>query len=657
MEKIIGFCFEGEKAPLYNAEKGYGFVSESCAIKPRKVDVGQVKVNKTSCSVMAEDESLFMPFLDESGKVNLDKVAVDNLFNFGGMIFRVNVPAGCYHIEVVTTTTKEKALVSVSGMRGTMLLRTGYWDAGHFVPVRHYATWEGNTWSFDYVNTRPYIDIELEPLVAYEEVGIEQITITTLPEAVAGEKKNLMILGDSTAKSYIFTEAPMSGWGQMVDRLFDAEAIDVVNYSNGGRSLKVMYFENRWNDLLLTGKPGDYILLQSGHNDERDTPDGGEDARFGRGATEEMFERYLEEIFIPAAKLRGMHLILMTPTVRLNWGADGRCHNSFTNRRFPDITKRVAAKYQLPLIDLTSRGVDYINSLGKEGAEAIVLSIEAGETPGKTNSGSYANGHPNNHLDGTHMKEVFAKHYARLAITDLYGLSLTRPKLAPLATTIKEEVKEAIALGNWEKIYPEMCRDVLTGKGAYYRNQIEKLVQVGVFKKDDKGYFYPEDLMSVGDFAACLIKLYHLEPKSLQAYQGNESILRREVMATMLLTAYDLNFKETPKYITDFNGTTITPNHPDYDPNLVGEEAMYYPLVDYTKLEDLDDISPSYKDKVERAYRLGLIRSEEGIQRGKMMNGTRLMPKEQVTRAKAAKALYFMWVLNQDITVESHYIN
>jgi hypothetical protein len=53
------------------------------------------------------------------------------------------------------------------------------------------------------------------------------------------------------------------------------------------------------------------------------------------------------------------------------------------------------------------------------------------------------------------------------------------------------------------------------------------------------------------------------------------------------------------------------------------------------------------------AYELGLIRSEAGIARGRMLNGRALEPRALVTRAKAAKALYFMWVLAQPVKAEN----
>ena len=51
-----------------------------------------------------------------------------------------------------------------------------------------------------------------------------------------------------------------------------------------------------------------------------------------------------------------------------------------------------------------------------------------------------------------------------------------------------------------------------------------------------------------------------------------------------------------------------------------------------------------------------LLRAENGIARGRMVNGTMLEPRAIVTRARAAKALYFMWVLAQPPKAENdHY--
>ena len=680
MKNELVFNFGDKEVPLYDESKGYGFVDTSCAIMPRAVDISKVTSRKDAFVITETDLSRFEDYqkdknqieydrniedrglIDSSlciGEIDYKKLEVARRYNLGGMIFRVKVPVGSYRIELETTMGEAYTLVSVSGLRGTQLVKEGYWDAAELVPVRYPAKWEGNTWLYEYVNSREYIEVEVEPLAPYIEIGIKKLTITSTNSNMSRkeEKPNLFILGDSTVKSYIFKEAPMCGWGQLLNRLFDLEQINIVNYATGGRSLKMMYFEGRLNDVLLTGKKGDYILLQSGHNDESDDLEQGETARFGRGATEEMYRRYLEEIYLPAIYIRGMIPIFVTPMTRVNKEVadDGTFHNSFSNRRFPDVMKEVAAREQIPLIDLNARSVEYINEIGKEGAEAIVLSIEAGETPGKTNSGSFANGNPTGDVDRTHMKEALAKSYARIVAAELYDLTQRVETLKVLESTFKKEVKYAIHTGGWDIVYPEICKDTLKGEGAYYRNQIEKMVQLAVLEKDSYGNFNPKEKMTVETFEEALLKLYKLPPDSLKSYR-NEGYLTREVMGVMLLDAYELKFymKGKPKYMTDYNGTNITPDDPQYDPNLVGQEAQYYPMIGYECLKDLSEIAPRYREKLKKSYNLGLIRSENAIERGKMQNGNLLEPKKIVTKEKAAKALYFMWVLCNDVKSENH---
>jgi len=198
-----------------------------------------------------------------------------------------------------------------------------------------------------------------------------------------------------------------------------------------------------------------------------------------------------------------------------------------------------------------------------------------------------------------------------------------------------------------------MANDTTVGAGSYYRNQIEKLLQVGIMSKDDQGNFNPNINMTVSEFISDLSKVMNLDPSVFAAYtDGN---LTREIMGVILDDAYHAKFTTKPKYMTDYNGTTVVPGDPNYDPNLDSgaKGVMYYPLVSYEKLTDTVNISPAFVEKVKDAYDLGLIRSEKGIERGKMINGTELEPQVIVNRAKAAKTLYFMWVLVHPVNVEN----
>lgn len=627
-------------ARKYSENTGYGFVDKSMSMPVREVDSDKIEVTDEGFSVTENDPKIFECFDEDGNEITADK---STTHNFGGLIFRVKVPEGGYHIEVTTDKGNENSIVSVNAMQPARMA-TAYWDAAKLVANQHKAEWKDNVWSFDYANGTGYIDVEIEPKTCGVPVVLKRISISPV-EVKTAEKPTVYLLGDSTLKSYTFEEAPMCGWGQVFDRLFDTDKINVINYSMGGRSLKSMYQEGRLNDVLMTGAKGDFVLVQSGHNDEKTGADSDPTARFGVGSTEAMYRTYLEDYYIPAIKARGMIPVLVTPMTRVKEGQEVY-KNSFTtkDREFPKVMREVAEEMDIPLADLNAESVEYLNSVGTAEAEAIVLSLEAGETPGKTNSGSYANGHPQNKVDGTHMKEALAKQYALIVAEDIAELSDKYSDLKPM----KEAMIQGAAEGDAEKVYTEICRDV-KGEDAYYKNQIEKMVQLGIMTKDENGNFRPKDIMTAYEYAAGIEKLYGIELKGEYDYVP----LTREVMACIDLEAYNAKFTEKPKYMTDYNGSNITPDDPNYDPNLVGEEAQYYPLVGFGALTDRSEIDENLYSQVQQAYELGLVRSEEGIIRGKMINGYVLQPKTEVTREKAAKSLYFMYVLAQDINTEN----
>jgi lysophospholipase L1-like esterase len=475
-----------------------------------------------------------------------------------------------------------------------------------------------------------------------------------LKEELEDRIPTIFTLGDSTVKSYTFAEAPMCGWGQVFDNLFDFSKVNVINYSMGGRSFKNSYAEGRFNDILISGKVGDYVIIQFGHNDEQED----ENKRFGRGSTEEMYESYIRDIYIPSIRCRGMIPILVTPMSRVNGGAKaGHIYeNSFKKRKFPEIMKKVAEELGIMLIDLNAESLKYYNEIGVEATTAIYMSIEAGETPGKTNDGSYANGHPSKKIDGTHYKEALAKQFSRIIITEVFKKAKSGNGIATsLISYLKEAVKEALKTGDWTKVHPEVTNDTSIGRSSYYRNQIEKLLQLEVLSKDKQGNFYPYMNISVEEFIRAISKLMKIDEALFIGYRNGNGDLTREVMGAVLYDAYQVKFTEKPKFMTDYNGKSIVPGDPAYDPNLDSNAKgiMYYPLVSYEQLEDISEVSEKFSYKIKEAYELGLIRSEKGIGRGRLVNGSLFEPKVKVTREKASKTLYYMWVLNHQVNGEN----
>lgn len=79
----------------------------------------------------------------------------------------------------------------------------------------------------------------------------------------------IFIIGDSTAaeKSHPATN-PERGWGMVLQGCF-TEDILVDNRAVNGESTKSFIDEGKWRKVLDDIKPGDYVFIEFGHNDEK----------------------------------------------------------------------------------------------------------------------------------------------------------------------------------------------------------------------------------------------------------------------------------------------------------------------------------------------------------------------------------------------------
>ena len=82
-------------------------------------------------------------------------------------------------------------------------------------------------------------------------------------------KPVVYIIGDSTAAEKNNPLGnPERGWGMMLQGCFTEDVI-VSNHAVNGRSSKSFRDEGRWQKILESLKPGDYVIIQFGHNDSK----------------------------------------------------------------------------------------------------------------------------------------------------------------------------------------------------------------------------------------------------------------------------------------------------------------------------------------------------------------------------------------------------
>src|SRR5678816_3801573 len=90
------------------------------------------------------------------------------------------------------------------------------------------------------------------------------------------QRPTLFLVGDSTVKN---STPGQVGWGSEIDKYFDTTKINVVNRAIGGRSSRSFQAEGRWDLVLAELKPGDFLLIQFGHDDGAKPGDPKQDPR------------------------------------------------------------------------------------------------------------------------------------------------------------------------------------------------------------------------------------------------------------------------------------------------------------------------------------------------------------------------------------------
>jgi lysophospholipase L1-like esterase len=179
--------------------------------------------------------------------------------------------------------------------------------------------------------------------------------IATIAIAPA-EVPTLYLAGDSTVTDQV--AEPAASWGQMLPR-FLGPTIAVANHAESGETLKSFIAELRLDKALSRMKPGDWLLIQFGHNDQK------KQWPQTYAAADSTYRAYLRA-FIAEARLRGATPLLVTSPERRNFDKSGRIVPS--HGAYPDAVRAVAREEQVGLIDLTPMTIAFYEALGPDRA-------------------------------------------------------------------------------------------------------------------------------------------------------------------------------------------------------------------------------------------------------------------------------------------------
>ncbi len=213
----------------------------------------------------------------------------------------------------------------------------------------------------------------------------------------------IYLIGDSTMADKPTADNPERGWGQMLPRFFE-RSVTIENHAKNGRSTRSFLAETLWMPIVSKLKEGDYVIIQFGHNDEKEE-------KVDRYTSPKDYRKNLIK-FVAESRENKANPILCTPIMRRRFDKDGKFYDE--HGVYPDIVREVAKEYKVPLIDMHRKSEKLIIAFGPDRSKMIFLWIEPGVYKSL----------PDGKQDNTHFSEYGATKMAELAVEGIRELKL-----------------------------------------------------------------------------------------------------------------------------------------------------------------------------------------------------------------------------------------
>ncbi len=343
------------------------------------------------------------------------QTVVDTVLNRAGsapFCYAVAVPDGNYRVTVTLGSKKRAAqtVVRAESRRhytDVVTTRKGSFQEVTFVVNKHQPLIEGDRVvklkprELTYKNWDDSLSLSFcGPAPAVQRIRIEP----------ANDVTTVFLCGNSTVVDQ--ENEPWASWGQMITRWFTPE-VAVANYAESGLSCTTFLAQLRLDKILSQLKQGDYVIVEFGHNDEKEK-------KPGDGAWYS-YSRNLK-IFADRVRAAGGHIIFCTPTARRFFNSDHKTIQN-THGDYPEAMKTVAGREAVPVIDLTRMSTAFYEALGEEGSKRSLVHYPANTFPDQNQPLA----------DNTHFNPFGAWEVAKMVVMGLKQIG------CPLAACLRSD--------------------------------------------------------------------------------------------------------------------------------------------------------------------------------------------------------------------------
>ncbi len=371
---------------VYTDATGYGFINNS-----QVRDVTRSKKKKVSSNFITAGKPFF---------------------------FSVKLPEGNYDVKVIVGDKKGTSSTTVRAENRRLFLhniqtRQGEIKTQSFtVHVKDSFIRDKNGQRVDKVKLKDreiyYRHWDNQVTLEFNDSAAKVCAIEIRPNTRA---TTLFLSGNSTVVDQ--DKEPWASWGQMIPSFFEAKNISIANYAESGETLRSFKAAKRLQKLLSLMKPGDYLFIEFGHNDQKQ-----------KGEGVGPFTSYKAELkyFISEARKKGGIPVLITSMNRRSFDANGHITNTLLE--YPEAVRQSAKEERVAMIDLNAMSKIMYEAWGPEKSIKAFVHYPANTFPNQ----------PSKLEDNTHFNTFGAYEIARCIVQGIKDNNL------PIAKYLKKNI-------------------------------------------------------------------------------------------------------------------------------------------------------------------------------------------------------------------------
>ncbi|ERM83229.1 hypothetical protein P872_17040 [Rhodonellum psychrophilum GCM71 = DSM 17998] len=360
----------------------------------------------------------FLGGTDLIGIENLegDPLVIDGVSSLDPFYFLVDLPEGNYDVTVYLGDLQGKSATTIRAECRRLMLEeteTAYGEIKALTFTVNIRQPEiGNTGERVKLKERELDYLHWDDKLTIEFNG-ENPRVTGLEIQLNTRAVTVFLAGNSTVVDQAYE--PWAAWGQMFPVFFQAGKVAIANHAESGESLLSFQRENRLDKILDLMRPGDYLFVEFGHNDQKTG-----------GNHLDAFTTYKETLksYIASARQKGGIPVLVTSMHRRSFDQNGKIVNTLGD--YPEAVRQVAHEENVALIDLNAMSKVLYESWGPEYSKKAFVHFAKGTFEGQEED----------FADNTHFSTYGANELAKAVVeglknTDLEVIKFLKPGIVP----------------------------------------------------------------------------------------------------------------------------------------------------------------------------------------------------------------------------------